>query len=96
MTALLLSTVLPYLVTKFGGMLVSNILIKVGAGQAAASAGGNIISQIAAKLGAGKPLAAHEKAAWNSHFQSTYQQPVPPPVKPVEVASAAGVPFANS
>jgi hypothetical protein len=91
MTALILSTVLPYLVTKFGGMLVSSLMLKFGASQSVATMGANVISQIASKMATGKPLSDSEKVAWNTHFQATYQQGSP--AKSVEVASAPGVPF---
>jgi hypothetical protein len=96
MTALLVSTVLPYLITKFGGMFVSSMLLKAGVGQSLAANGGSIISQIAAKLAGGKPLSAPEKTVWNAHVQTNYvPTPQPQAVAAVEVASAAGVPFAQ-
>lgn len=84
-TGLLLSTILPFVVTKFGGMLVSSVLLKLGAGQAAASIGSNLIGSIASKITAGKPLTQDEHAAWRNHINTTYT--------PTEVGSAPGVPF---
>lgn len=86
LSALFLSIVGPYLVTRLGGALISKALISFGLSRAAA---GTIAPQLTAALnkllgGQAQAMTPEEQAALAAHVQQT---------KPKEVAAHPGVKF---
>lgn len=75
-TGLVVSAVAPYLITKFGGMAVSMLLIKFGVSRTAASAIAPKLAGLAAKLLKGHELTPEEKAAHEAYQQQTKVQEV--------------------
>lgn len=74
---LLASAVVPFLITKFGGMGISMLLIKFGLSKAAAGTLAPQLASIAAKLLGGHPLSPEEQAAHQAYQQQTRSQQVP-------------------
>ncbi len=83
---LLASAVVPYLVTKFGGSLVSIVLLRFGVSQTVVNVLSPQLAAIASKLLGGHQLTPEEQAAYQAYVQQT---------KPQQVAAHPGSTFRN-
>lgn len=78
------SALLSWAVAKFGGMLISSLLLKAGVSQSLASTVAPQIAAIAAKLLGGQPLTPEEQQALEAHRQQT---------RPKQVSAHPGATF---
>lgn len=83
-SGLLVSAIVPFLITKFGGALISSLLLRAGVNAGLASQVAPQLAAIAAKLLGGQALTPEERAALAAHTAQT---------KPQEVAAHPGTPF---
>lgn len=83
-SGLIVSAVVPFLIAKFGGGLISALLIKAGASQGLALTVGPQIADIASKLLGGQALTPEELQALEAHRQQA---------KPKQVSAHPGATF---
>lgn len=76
-TGLLVSAIVPFLIAKFGGSLISTALIKFGVSRAAAGQLAPHLASIATKLLGGHQLTPEEQAAHAAYVQQSKPQQVP-------------------
>lgn len=87
---LILSAVVPWIVTRFGGMLISRLLLQLGVSKVVAASASGVVEEIARKIAQGKQIEANEQAVWKAHVDQHYAKPAG---SASEVGSAPGVPF---